>query len=108
MEMNCQPCRMSGQHSEVVDDGRRPIVPGPPKVEGPLPGFLHGPGGRVMSVPERYWPGSTVVEHPASGGTPTLLDIIPKDVEVSGVPCRGLQGTDIETHQPTDSIRCFI
>ena len=51
---------------------RRDVVPVPPKREGPLNGFLHGPGGRVtgivLTVPERYCPGHTVGEHRASGG----------------------------------------
>ena len=106
--MNCQPFHMAGKHLEVAEGGRRHFVPIPPKVEGPLPGLLRGPGGRVTAVPARDWPGTTVGEHPASSGTPNLSNIIPKDARVSGVPCKGLQGRGIEPQQPLYSIRCFI
>ena len=64
------------------DDGRRPVVLGPPKVEGPLIGLLYGTGeqvnGEAPPVPERYCLGGTVGKYPAYNRPPTPLVIFTK------------------------------
>ena len=84
------------------------VIPGLPNKEVLLPGFIRGPGGRVTGgappVPAQDWLGVTVGEHSASLEPPTLLNIIPKDVGVDGVPRKGLREPVNEPHQPPDSL----
>ena len=74
-----RPTRVGGV--QLADDRRRSVVPVLLKGKGMLPGLLHRLGiwvnGGVPSVPERYCPGATVGENPASGRPPNLSGILP-------------------------------
>ena len=80
------------------DEGRRPVIPCLPKVEGPMPGFLRVPGSQVtggaLPVPEKGWPGG--------GGqgdnttTPAYTQLyqvsFPKTVGLVECPSKGCRG----------------
>ena len=89
-----------------MDDRIRTVVMVLPKLEVPMPQFLHGPGGLVADssppVPSRDWPGGKVGEHLVSGRPPTLSFILPKYGKVGVVPYICMQGPGNKPHQPPD------
>ena len=92
------------------DNKISPVVPGQPKVEGPLPGFIHGPGGWVtggappIQAQDFTGPQWYDTPHPL---TPNYIIIFPKGNRVIEVPRQGLTGLGKNLYQPSYSLRAI-